>query len=165
MQIRPKNIAQEGAAIGQTLVWNGTMWVPGAPAVSGSAIIMFGAQNISAAVATRYLYPGFSNNQAPTAPAAPDTPPSYRVPRAGTIRNLYLRQNDPRGNGNVITYTLLKNGVATALTVTIASTAYDASDLVNSVAVAQGDRISFQSNHLIGLGTSPYDIFATMEFL
>lgn len=160
---RSKQIAQDGASVGDIFTWDGSKWAPGS--VSGSAIIMFGAQNISAAIATRYLYPGFSNNQAPTAPPAPDTPPSYRVPRAGTIRRLYLRQNDPRGNGNVIIYTLMKNGVATALMVTIASTAYDASDLVNSVAVAQGDLLSLQSNHLIGLGTSPYDIYATMEYL
>lgn len=31
MRIRPKNITQEGATIGQALVWNGTLWVPGAP--------------------------------------------------------------------------------------------------------------------------------------
>jgi len=35
MQFRPKQIAQEGASIGQALVWNGLLWVPGTPTLNG----------------------------------------------------------------------------------------------------------------------------------
>jgi len=35
MNVRPKQIAQEGANIGQALVWNGVLWVPGTPTLNG----------------------------------------------------------------------------------------------------------------------------------
>lgn len=35
MLVRPKQLTQEGAALGQVLVWNGTLWVPGSLADYG----------------------------------------------------------------------------------------------------------------------------------
>lgn len=133
--------------------------------MGGGAVLVFGAKNVAATTATRYLFPSYSDTAAMTAPGGPDTPPSYRVPKAGTIRKMYVRQNDPKGNGEDIVYTLRKNGIATGLTATLASTDYDASDLVNSVVVAQGDLLDVEVTKALSVGTSPTDLFVTMEFV
>jgi len=41
VQVRPKQIAQEGAAVGQALVWNGLLWVPGTPTLNGDLGSMY----------------------------------------------------------------------------------------------------------------------------
>lgn len=133
--------------------------------ITSSTILVFGAKNITATTTTRYLFPSYGDSTAPTAPGGSDTPPSYRMPRAGTIRKMYVRQNAPKGNGEDIVYTLIKNGAPTTLTTSIASTAYDASDLVNSVAIAQGDLLDIEVTKALSIGTSPVDILITMEFV
>ena len=35
MRFRPKQLQQAGATVGQALVWNGMLWVPGTPAFNG----------------------------------------------------------------------------------------------------------------------------------
>jgi hypothetical protein len=45
-----------------------------------------------------------------------------------------------------VTYTILVNGVATAITVALSAAAIgQASNIVNTVAVAQGDRVSLRA--------------------
>jgi hypothetical protein len=121
------------------------------------AVLMWGNSLVSATTTTRYLNPAFADATAGT------TAISFRMPFACTLRNFYIRQNIGAGNGNNIVYTLLKNGVATALVVTIASTANDANDLVNTVVVAAGDRLDIEITKALSIGTSPGDILATME--
>jgi hypothetical protein len=81
----------------------------------------------------------------------------------GTIRNMRVRQQSPAGNGNPIVYTLRVNGVASALTVSILSTAQDGSDLVNTVAVVAGDEIELRVTKAAVIAASPQDIVVTME--
>lgn len=121
------------------------------------AVLMWGNSLVSVTTTTRYLNPAFADATAGT------TAISFRMPFACTLRNFYIRQNSGAGNGNNIVYTLLKNGVATALVVTIASTANDANDLVNTVVVAAGDRLDIEITKALSIGTSPGDILATME--
>lgn len=124
---------------------------------SSKVMLLWGNNSVSATVTTRYLNPGYTNSTAPTSPV------QFRVPFAGTLRNFYLRQNSGAGNGNNIVYTVRVNGVATALTVTIASTANDASDLSNSVSVSQGDLVDIEVTKAVGVGSSPRDIVGTVE--
>jgi hypothetical protein len=67
-----------------------------------------------------------------------------RIARAGTLRNLYVRHNDPGGSGATITYTVRVNGAPTAITIGLASTAASAADTTNSVAVVAGDIVDIE---------------------
>jgi len=124
---------------------------PGGPAT-------WGALDVAATTTTRFLWPGFVNAQAPT------TTIQWRAPRAGTIRNLFLRHGTPAGNGNAIVYTLRVNGVASALTVSLASTSANGSDTVNAVAVAAGDLLDLQVTKAADVVTSPTNIMASLEY-
>jgi len=130
----------------------------GAPSAAGNPIIGWGAGNVSATTTTRYLFPGYDMNLAQTSPI------QVRAPVPGTLRNLRLRQNVPAGNGLPIVYTLRVNGVPTALAVSIASTASDASDLVNAVAVAAGDLLDWQITKAAGVGSGPNDVALECEW-
>jgi hypothetical protein len=56
---------------------------------------------------------------------------------------MFARHNTAGGSGDPATYTLLVNGVATALTVSVPTSAVgQASNLVDTVAVAAGDVLS-----------------------
>ena len=121
-------------------------------------VLSWGNNSVSATTATRYLTPWYDDGLAQT------TAIQFRVPRAGTLQNLRVRHNSPGGNGNDIVYTVRVEGVASALTVTLASDAADGSDLANTVAVAAGDRIDIEVTKAAGVGSSPGDVVATLEY-
>ncbi len=123
------------------------------------SIVAWGDNSVVATTATRYLTPYYHDAEAQTAAI------QFRVPRAGLFRNLRVRHNSPNGNGNAIVYTLRVNGVASTLTVSLASTSSDGSDLVNSVSVAAGDLVDIEVTKALAVGTSPNDIIATAEFI
>lgn len=120
-------------------------------------VLLLGASTISATTTTRYLVPSGPNVAAPTAAV------QFRMPAAGTIRNLRVRINGTAGNGNNVVYTLRVNGVATALTCTIASTTADGSDLTNTVTVAAGDLIDIEVTKAASIGAAISDVIASME--
>jgi hypothetical protein len=76
-----------------------------------------------------------------------------------------VRHNAVAGNGNTIVYTLRVNGVASALSVTLASTSSSGADAVSTVAIATGDRIDIAVTKAAGVGASPNNITATVEFV
>lgn len=86
------------------------------------------------------------------------------MPRDGTIRNMYVRHGNPDGNGNDITYTMRLNGVATSLTVTIASTGSQASDVSNTVSVTAGDNVDLEITKAANIGNSPDGVTVTAEY-
>jgi hypothetical protein len=86
------------------------------------------------------------------------------VPRDGTIRNMYVRHGNPDGNGNNVTYTMRVNGSTTLLSVTIASTGSQASDVTNDVAVTAGDNIDLEVTKGANIGNSPDGVTVTAEF-
>jgi hypothetical protein len=120
--------------------------------------LIFGAGKIGSTTITNYLYPGYTDS------IAQSTPVQFRASRAGNMRSLRVRHNTPAGNGNPIVYTLRKNGTPTALTATLASTANDGSDLVNTVGIAAGDLIDVEVTKASSIGASPRDITASIEF-
>lgn len=128
-------------------------------AADGSAVIAFGNDNISALADTRFLDPYWSSRTAVT------TIIDIAAPRAGTLRNLFIRHNAAVGNGNSVVYTVMVNGVATTLTATLATGAVgQSSDLVNSAVVAQGDRIAVRAVKALGLGAGGVNAIATIDF-
>ena len=67
---------------------------------------------------------------------------SSTIASSGTIKNLYCKVDDAPGASESVTYTIMVNGVASALTATISNTDKTANDTVNTVAVSAGDRLS-----------------------
>jgi hypothetical protein len=122
-----------------------------------SSYRFWGNGSVSNSTTTRYLTPGWGDATAPTAPQ------QFRMAYPGKYKNLRLRQNNPAGNGNNIVYTLRVNNATTALTCTIASTANDASDLVNIITVAAGDLIDIQVTKASSVGTAPQDVTLEVE--
>ena len=131
--------------------WNGAEWKIG----SGVAILSFGADSVSTTTTTRFLYPWYSNASAPTSTV------SVPVPYSGTISKMFINWNGA-GNGNNVVFTLLKNGVPTAIQISLASTAGSGSDLVNIESVVAGDVLSLRVTKAIDIGISPTDIAVTM---
>jgi len=126
---------------------------------SGSTQLLWGDNSVGSTTTTRYLTPGYENSLAQTIPV------QIRAARAGTLQKLRVRHNVTAGNGNAIVYRLRVNGVATVLTISLASTATDGSDLVNTVAVAAGDLLDFEVTKAAVVAISPSDIAATVEFV
>ena len=68
------------------------------------------------------------------------------IPMAATVKNLYFRTTTTQSGTGSLVFTVLKNAVATAITVTVAASeaAGLKSDVANSVSFAAGDEISYQ---------------------
>jgi hypothetical protein len=123
------------------------------------AILVWGNNSVSPTTSTRYLTSGYDDVLAPVIAGIVQ----FRLARAGTIRNLRVRHNVTAGNGNLISYTVRINNVVTLLSVSMASTAADGSDLVNSVVVAAGDLIDIEVTKGLDIVTSPTFIAADLE--
>jgi len=118
--------------------------------------MMWGNDGVSSTTATRFLAPGYLSSTAHT------TAIQFRCPCAGTLKNFYVHHNSGAGNGNAIVYTIMINNIASTLTISMASTAADGSDLVHTVAVAQGDLIDIRVTKELSVGTSPTNVLATL---
>lgn len=70
------------------------------------------------------------------------------ISAAGTLKNLYVRTDPASGTGNGLTYTVVKNGVDTALAVTIMDPAQTGNNTTDEVAVSPGDRIYIRRDRL-----------------
>lgn len=66
------------------------------------------------------------------------------VPIAGTFKKWYIHAASAIASASSVVYVLRKNGIDTALTVTLNAGETDASDLVNEVAFAAGDLVSYK---------------------
>lgn len=91
-------------------------------------------------------------------PNATEVNVSSVMPNSGILQNFYVNNNTAPGAGTSLAYTVMKNGVATSMTCTIANTAVNGSDTVNIVPYAQGDTISIQT---VPTGTPVVDMFST----
>jgi hypothetical protein len=122
-----------------------------------TAPLFFGAGQVGSSTTSRYLFPCYSDSLAQT------TVIQVRVPRAGTLKNFYVRHNITAGNGNPIVYTIRINGVGSALTVSLNSTTADGNDLANTVGVAKGDLIDVIITKAAAVGASPRDVTVSVE--
>ena len=123
----------------------------------GPCVLIFGNDSIVASTTTRYLTPGYTDDVALTMLI------EMIMPRAGTLEAFYVLHNNTNGNGNNIVYTVLVNGVATLLSVTLSSLVAVGSDLVHTVAVAQGDHVAIRVTKAAVIAASPTDVVATMR--
>ena len=126
---------------------------------AGGSILLFGASNVSSTTTTRYLYPGFADSNAQTALIQLEVPTGS--PDFSAVR-MNVRHNDPRGNGNDITYTLRVNETDSALAVTMASTDSSGNDSA-SVTISAGDRLDVEITKAAGVGTAPRDVVCTIQ--
>lgn len=123
------------------------VWVlTGSSAGTGGSVLFWGNDSIAATTTTRFVEPGFNQSTAPTAPNR------YRSPKSGIAKNLRARHNTPAGNGNAVVYTLRVNGVASALTASLASTSSDANDVANEVTIATGDLLDIEVTKALMVG-------------
>ena len=138
---------------------------PGTPGPIGpagpSAIIGFSDNSVAPQADTRFIdeWNGGNSAVAPTTELAPIV-----APRAGTLRNLFVRHSAAAGNGNAVVYTVRKNGVDTLLTCSLPTNAIgQASDTLHTVLVAQGDRITLKATKAAAIGSGNVLVSATME--
>jgi hypothetical protein len=126
-------------------------------------VLWFGDENVGNDM-VRYLDPGYGVNGA----VAGTDLVSMVAPRAGTLRNMFARHHTALGNGKLVTYKVLINGAAPAgtLVVSLASGGIGQDDdLFNTVAVAQGDRISIEITKPEGaIGNANTKTTLSMEF-
>jgi hypothetical protein len=142
-------------ADGQAVVRSGTALV-GANVAGGT--YFWGAGNVATTAVTRFLQPGYQTGVAPTT--------GVRIPirRSGTLRNLTMQNRVVGVGAALITFTLLKNGVATALAISVAATAASGSDVADTVAVVAGDFIELRVTKAAVITTSPTDIEVAVDF-
>lgn len=122
-----------------------------------SDTLVFSCGGIGTSTTSRYIPFGNTPNNAPTQPI------SFRIARAGTLRNLRIRHNTAGVGGN-ITYTILVNGVASALSLTMAASSTDATELITTVSVTSGDLIDVRASKASSLTSSPNEVTVSIEF-
>jgi len=146
-----------------TSTGSGTSWseVVTSGNEASTAVLAWGNNSVANSTAARVLDPGYEQRTAPLASSTAFI--ELRSPIAGTLQNMYVRHNNPGGSGAVITYTVFVNGVATALTVGLASTSSNGSDTVNSVAVSAGDLIRIQVTKVAVAGSGARRPEVTVE--
>jgi len=132
--------------------------VDGIASEAAPATLLFGAGSVGFTTTTRYMFPGFDSSLAQTSAIR------FRVPRAGKIRKMRVHQNVPAGNGLAIVYTLRVEAVATALFVSMASTASEGANNVASVSVSDDDLIDIEITKAASVVTAPSDVMVSLEF-
>ena len=122
-----------------------------------SSLVHFGNDNLAPSTVVRWLSPGGENRTATVAQVG-----QMVMPKAGRLRNMYVRHGSPTAPGTLITYTVFKNNVAQALLVSLAANGTVASDLANTVTVVAGDEIEIQVTKAAGLGGGNGNVEATL---
>lgn len=125
--------------------------------VTAAAVFDLGSGSVGSTTTTRYLYPGYSDRLAEAFELG------LRSPKTGTLKNLFIAHNDPKGNGNNITYTVRVAGVNSTIVAVVPSTTVNGSDTTNSVAVSAGDLVSIKVTKASVVGQSPRNVVATVE--
>ena len=154
-------------------VFNGDVYIFNGPnptdwmLVTGrGAILVWGDNDIGASADTRFLHPSYNSLSIASTDVGGDLAVDWPAPRDGLLRNMFVRHNRPSGDGVSVDYTVTKNGVAQTLTVTLATGAIDqASDLVHSVVVAQGDLIRVRAVKSTNIADGTIEVIVTLEFV
>lgn len=118
---------------------------------------MWGAGSVAETVTSRYLFPGSGSST-----LAPVDVVGISMPSNGTLHKMAVVHNVV-GVGGDITYTMLVNGVASALSVSLAASGGTASNAVDNVPIVSGDIVSVQVSKGGAIATSPQLIQLTME--
>jgi len=125
--------------------------------------LQFSATTGVTAGATRYLPSIQAFGESGPAESAESVMTTYLFTKAGVIRDLVCWCGAVAGAGESFVYTVIKNGVATSITVTISgATERSDEDTTNTVAVDVGDRISVQVVNSAGGASTTH--LASLEF-
>lgn len=130
-----------------------------APTITSSAnvgpcLLAFGAATTTNDTNARYL------NGGGPAGAAGTSIMRIVAPFAGTARNLYIGMGSAPGAD--LTVTAVKTGVDSALTCTVASGQFSASDTTHSFTFVAGDTLAIKIQ-LASAGGDPADLFASIQ--
>jgi len=140
--------------------FNGAVWIAPGGGTGGPSTLVFGSGLIAQTATVRYLFPSYDDGLSQTIAI------QIEMTRAGTLQNLRVHQNVVGGGANRVSYTVRKNGVVTALVVTMLATALSGADIANAVAVVAGDLIDIEitkPDGALGGGNDPHDVAATFE--
>jgi hypothetical protein len=136
----------------------------GGPALNkfSGAILVWGNLDIGTSTTPRYLTSGYDSVAAPTVPI------QYRIPVSGTLDLARVRVRSPgtpsMGPPGMISYQVRINNALTLLVVTMVVTAFDGSDLIDSVAVVAGDLVDIEVIKPGAIMTSPTSPMFSMRF-
>lgn len=156
-------IARQTVMPGQSLSWlkergfamTGGDEEIGPPDDAGFPMV-WGASNVAAGADTRYLVPGYTNNQAGTSPLP------LSMPRGGTLGRIHVRHNNASGNGNPVQYVVRVNDTDTALTVSLPTGAIGQAAFDVNVPVVKGDRVAVKAVKASGIGSGGVEVLATV---
>lgn len=122
------------------------------------AILHWGNEKVENNTTVRYLTPGSDMNRTATTVEIRHT-----IPFDCTLQNLYVYHNVTGAGAQTITYTVMKNGVATALAATGAPGSASVSDTANTVSFSAGDEVSIRVTKSASLDTDPELVMASLE--
>ncbi len=116
------------------------VWEPIPGAAAGDVIDVITAGKIDGLTAgvTRYLLPNFSE-------VNDESFPAYLIDGYGDLSNLVIYLGTAPGVGEQVAFTVRLNGVATTLLDTIVGTTNVGGNVVNTVSVSHGDRITIEA--------------------
>lgn len=127
--------------------------------INGTAPLTWGAGTIGSTTTNRFLFPGYDDDLAQVDSI------KWTIPRNGTLSRLYARHNKVGAPATLLTYTLLVNGVATALAASLAANAAVASNIATSVVVSAGDTVELRCSKAANLvGAQPEDVAISMDY-
>jgi hypothetical protein len=144
--------ARPGGPLFQVVVTAGSSDIDGS-GVSAKSLLVFGSGAADAG-ATDYMVPGSGTAGA--------TELKVPVPRAGTLRNLFVKGVTAPGAMHSDVFTVRVNGMDTGLTCTVSGTATTANDSLDSVSVAAGDQVSLKI--VQGASSAGADYQASIEY-
>jgi|GEM_PF-4877673 len=125
-----------------------------------TGIFFWGNLNVATSTDVRYMHPGFGDTTALL------TRVSVRMPRSGSLMNMYVRHNGLGNSSNRVRYTLQVNAVSSAMVVDLQANAPDGSNTTTVVPVGAGNLVDIQvtkPDGSLGGGGSPTEITITME--
>lgn len=132
-----------------------------------STVLFWGNSDIGAVADTRFLTPGRSQTGfAPVGDLAPiQLPFTTGALGQSRVRNLFVRHSGVGGNGNPVAYTVMVNGIATAITVTLPTGLGfpQGQDIVNTVLINQADRVSIRAVKALNIASGGIEVEASLE--
>lgn len=120
----------------------------------------FGNQSVSANAATRFLSPAGELSGT----TAQMIPVGYTVQTACTLTRLQIAVNAGAGNGGIIDYDVLVNGISVGYIVSEPSTFSGVSEFIGApVALVDGDVVTVAVLKIAPVGTTPTDVQAFLR--
>ena len=120
--------------------------------------LVFGSEDIGTGPATVFLQPGKGITADPTS--------TSQVPMAfaGTVTAMFVRHNTAIGTGVTVTYTVMINNVASAITATLVTNAVvQGSDTVHTAAFNAGDTVALRAVSNGNIGNGNQDIVVCLK--